>query len=225
MSDLVHPAFHVLMKFALLAIILMLISLRIHAQSNSVKVHFQYGSKPKREFRESESKWFGGIHGGHVTIEMNGYLSGFIPSGDFHVIGRRKSLHSMFTYQSAESWALDTSGEQYLTIEMALGENEFRKLDSLRQAWILHPPFDYAFLGMRYAAATYELLSKTGVVKRKARLTNVLAHFYPKPLRKKLLKRTLKELQWSFEFQPGRTTRKWESDGRVWKKRRFVQFA
>jgi hypothetical protein len=33
-------------------------------------VHFLYGSKPSREARDIEKKWFGGKLGGHVGIEI-----------------------------------------------------------------------------------------------------------------------------------------------------------
>jgi hypothetical protein len=43
-----------------------------HAQpvQDVVVVHFLYGSKPSREARDIEKKWFGGKLGGHVGIEI-----------------------------------------------------------------------------------------------------------------------------------------------------------
>jgi hypothetical protein len=35
-----------------------------------VKVHFVYGSKPKSAFKKIEAKQFGGIHGGHVYLNL-----------------------------------------------------------------------------------------------------------------------------------------------------------
>lgn len=72
-------------------------ALRSVSQQHFIKVHFKYGSKPKHEFRDTESKWFGGIHGGHVVIEMKNYVSGIVPGSDFHVFGRKKNPASIFT--------------------------------------------------------------------------------------------------------------------------------
>ncbi|MDJ1468511.1 hypothetical protein QNI19_10730 [Cytophagaceae bacterium DM2B3-1] len=57
-----------------------------------IKVHFLYGSKPKKEFKFLEKKWFGGMHGGHVSIETDSVVTGFGPKGKFHVFGNRKKL-------------------------------------------------------------------------------------------------------------------------------------
>ena len=56
-----------------------------------IKVHFLYGSKPKKEYKKTESKWFGGIHGGHVEIEINDTVYGFGPYKKFHYIAHKKS--------------------------------------------------------------------------------------------------------------------------------------
>jgi hypothetical protein len=55
----------------LLSILLIcLFGLSIQAQDSVyLKVHFLYGSKPKKRYQDSEPKWFGGILGGHVGIE------------------------------------------------------------------------------------------------------------------------------------------------------------
>lgn len=64
-----------------------------------IKVHFLYGSKPKKEFRFLEEKWFGGMHGGHVSIETDHEVTGFGPQGKFHIFGNKKKFHSHFSSQ------------------------------------------------------------------------------------------------------------------------------
>ncbi len=65
--------------------------------------------------------------------------------------------------------------------------------------------------GMRCAAATYEILGQLDIVKDKSRFGNIVSHFYPKPLRKKMF-RIARQRGYKVTSQPGRTTRKWERD-------------
>lgn len=63
-----------------------------------LKVHFLYGSKPKRAFKETEPKWFGGILGGHVGIESDSNeILNFIPYGQFHWFAKKTNKHSRYT--------------------------------------------------------------------------------------------------------------------------------
>ena len=56
----------------IVALLFNLLNSALSAQSDSViiRVHFLHGSKPKREFRHEEDRWFGGILGGHAGIEI-----------------------------------------------------------------------------------------------------------------------------------------------------------
>ncbi|MEI9955698.1 MAG: hypothetical protein WDM90_05170 [Ferruginibacter sp.] len=49
-------------------------------------------------------------------------------------------------------------------------------------------PYDYAVFGMRCAAATYDMLEKTGVVKKRSRMGKWVTFFYPQLLRRRLFK-------------------------------------
>ncbi|WP_338814872.1 hypothetical protein V9L05_06675 [Bernardetia sp. Wsw4-3y2] len=51
-----------------------------------LKVHFLYGSKPLKSDKNTEQKWFGGILGGHVGIEVEeDKVLNFLPSREsFH---------------------------------------------------------------------------------------------------------------------------------------------
>jgi hypothetical protein len=40
------------------------------AVKDSVSLFFIYGSSPAKGFEKTERKWFGGIHGGHVAMEI-----------------------------------------------------------------------------------------------------------------------------------------------------------
>lgn len=68
--------------------------------SSSVKVYFLYGSKPARDSRNTESKYFGGIHGGHVSIGIDSSVVGFGPYNGFHIFAHRKNLKAIFSSES-----------------------------------------------------------------------------------------------------------------------------
>lgn len=68
--------------------------------STFIKVHFLYGSTPKKEFRPAEKTWFGGKLGGHVGVEADsGRIINFVPSGEFHKFPK-KDFHSSFVLHS-----------------------------------------------------------------------------------------------------------------------------
>ncbi len=57
-----------------------------------LKVHFLYGSRPLKEYQDTEKKWFGGILGGHVGIEGDSNrIINFLPSGSFHVFKKESN--------------------------------------------------------------------------------------------------------------------------------------
>jgi hypothetical protein len=64
---------------------------------------------------------------------------------------------------------------------------------------------------MRCAAASYDVLSKIGLFEEYTTTKNVAAHFYPKLLRKKILKWAGNN-NYTIISNEGRSSRKWESD-------------
>ncbi len=75
-----------------LILLLNFISFVSFAQSDTlfIKVNFLYGSKPLKEFKNSETKHFGGIHGGHVSLELDNLDYSFGTSGTFHIFAHKK---------------------------------------------------------------------------------------------------------------------------------------
>ena len=67
------------------------------------------------------------------------------------------------------------------------------------------------FSVLRCAAASYDVLSKIGLFKPYSNDKNVITHFYPKLLRKKILKWADRN-NYTIISNEGRPSRKWESD-------------
>jgi hypothetical protein len=177
-------------------------------------VHFLYGSKPSREFRDEEEKWFGGKLGGHVGIELNpGQVADFIPSGDFHIFGKKSPKHGRFVLRSADSfWSMfgaDKDSARTLTIVIPLNLKSRLQLDSVVAEYLHTSPYDYAFFGMRCAAAAYDLLGKSGLLEERTIHGTCWRYFYPRKLRRKLLK-VAEEQGWRIVRSEGTHRRIWD---------------
>lgn len=201
------------MRFFCTIILLCLFSLA-EAQTDtsySVKVHFLYGSKPLRKYKGIEHKYFGGIHGGHVSIEVDGVDYGFSPKGKFHIIAHKNSRHSTFHGDPGDSTKAHVKGYKVATIIVPLSAAQYRQISQIHSTYCTAPPYDYAFIGMRCAAASQDVLAQIGIVKKRKKAKNVFTTFYPKKLRKRMF-RLAEKNHYTVVRQEGRPTRKWERD-------------
>ncbi len=199
-------------KQFLLNCVLLFAFVQTNAQtSDTIKVHFLYGSKPAKGHKNHESKWFGGIHGGHVTIEIDKRAYGFGPVGRFHIVGHRKACHSSFSSASTANWEKDTSGMNYTSFVIPVDSITKQNMLATLKAYMEKTPYDYAFIGMRCAAATGDVLGQHGIIKKRSRKGNTYKFFYPRKLRKHLFKLSENE-DWIIERNRGKSSRKWEKD-------------
>lgn len=196
--------------------LLTFLSTHLFAQ-DTLRIHFYYGSKPGKLFKQQESKNFGGKHGGHVSIESHDGVYGFGPQGKFHIVARRKAKnrHSYFQYETMEQFQSDSAGKQYLTIFIPVSAQQKNCVDSLHQCYRQNVPYDYAFIGMRCTAATSEILSQIGLLKKRGK-GGQIRYFYPRKLRNKLV-RMAPANGWPMVYREGNVRRKWEPDlKRTW---------
>ncbi len=192
-------------KIAVCVILLFYLS-SVHAQ-DTIKVLFSYGSKPNAR---GESRWFGGIHGGHVSISYKRQYASFVPDGEVHIFPKKKQA-SAFVIERDGQFLFDTTDSRYLIICIPADSQTIARKDSILQNRLYKPGYDYALFGMRCASAAYEVLSASGLYPRYAIKRQAFKYFYPKLLRKKLLKQARKN-KWKTIYRPGRKTRKWERD-------------
>ena len=184
--------------------------------STAIKVLFLYGSKPKKEFKDVEYEWFGGILGGHVGIQLDSNtVIDFVPSGPFHKIAHKTDFSSDFVTHDPDNFftlfGSPTDSVKQLIVTIPISGQQKAKLDSLAANYLENTPYDYAFLGMRCGAAAYDILSQIGIVKDYGYHRTFLKIFYPKKLRKRLLKKAAKH-KWHLYSQEGGKRRKWERD-------------
>lgn len=180
----------------------------LFAQSDTILIHFLYGSRPAKGYRDTEKKYFGGIKGGHVNIEAKGHVLDFM-KGNCPLFPNKKKPSGGFRLRNSVYW--DTAGSKWATIVVPVSPAQMKMIDSLFHTYSQSTPYDYAIFGMRCAAASYDVLSKAGLFKELPEKKDIGKYFYPKLLRKKLFKWAEKN-GYTILKHAGRGSRKWEND-------------
>jgi hypothetical protein len=187
-----------------------------HSQDSAcIKVQFIYGSKPLKKYKDTEKKWFGGIHGGHVGIEGDsGSVYSFEKTGKNKVFNGQPDNCAYRSVSAEEFWSVMKTKEDSLksaTIIIPISQLQKQKLDSITSVYIQQVPYCYAVFGMRCGSSTYEILAEMGILPRYSRFKTSMKIFYPRRLRKRLLDRAEKN-NWTVIRREGTPKRKWEKD-------------
>lgn len=191
-------------------------SLAYSQETNYLKVHFLYGSKPLKKYKDTEPKWFGGILGGHVGIEGDsGRIVNFLPSGKFHWFAKKRNRHSRYAVHTASGFYSILGGNpdqvKKAIVYIPLTNRQKEKFDSITNTYLKHTPYDYALFGMRCGAATYDILGQLDILTNYSYRKTYKKIFYPKKLRKRLFKKAT-ENSWQVVRENGSKKRKWEKD-------------
>lgn len=200
-----------------LVFLCLLIAKESFSQDTSyLEVHFLYGSKPKKEFKASEEKWFGGILGGHVGVALDStQILNFVPSGKLHIFAKKADPHSSFVLHSYQDFYSifggPTDSMKRTIVYIPITKQQKLAFDSLSKAYQDSTPYDYAFFGMRCGAAGYDVLSQLQILPDYSYTRTYWTIFYPKKLRKRLLAQATKN-GWKVAKQEGTKRRKWERD-------------
>lgn len=199
-------------RFIIFLFAILFISLG-HAQNGkSIKVFFLYGSRPAHPNVKHEKRYFGGIHGGHVSFGIDSVVVGFTLNNYFHIFPHKKRSEGIYQSESIRKFVADSVGSKYTTFVVPISDSQYVKLKRIFHEYLfVKSPYDYAFLGMRCASASYEVMGMIGLFKLKSRMCNVLSNFYPKKVRKKMFK-LAKANNYKIIKQQGRSSRKWERD-------------
>jgi len=173
-----------------------------------IRLNFLYGSKPAKEYKGIEPKKFGGIKGGHVNIAAGDKVLDFMP-GNNPLFPKDKKPSGGFRLNNSIYW--DTTNTKWTTVFIPVSADQFSELQLLFDSLSKQTPYDYAIFGMRCAAASYDVLSMIGLFPEFSNSKNIATHFYPKLLRKKVLKWAAENNFIVIEHE-GKSSRKWESD-------------
>ncbi len=160
-----------------------------------LKVHFLYGSRPLKAYQDTETKWFGGVLGGHVGIEGDSNkIINFLPSGSFHVFKKESDRHSTYAVHNENSFYAILGGDpdsvKKAIIYIPVTTQQKQQFDSIAAAYLAQTPYDYALFGMRCGAASYEILGQLAIVKSYPRKKTAKKIFYPRKLRKKITQKS-----------------------------------
>jgi hypothetical protein len=210
-----------LLNFVLLKRILFiaacLLSITVFAEDTCyIKVHFLYGSKPMKEYKQSQRKWFGGVLGGHVGIEGDtNKILNFSPSGKFHVFNEKKNKHSHYSIHNPNDFyrilSHNDDSMKKAIVHIPVTRKQKQLFDSLSNIYLKQTPYDYALFGMRCGAASYEILAQLNILPAYSYTKTYTKIFYPKKLRLRLLKKAEQE-GWTIEKHNGTNQRRWEQD-------------
>lgn len=181
------------------------------SQQKYITVHFLYGSKPARGYKAAEHKYFGGIHGGHVYMQIDSTMFSFTPKYGWHVFAKHHKIKGGYILENAVSWAKDTSDDKYTSIRIPLSDSQYKSLTTIEKCYLDTSPYDYAFFGMRCASACADVLSQLGIIKQRSNFGLIRKNFYPQRLRRKLL-RYAKRNDLEVIRREGRQSRKWERE-------------
>jgi hypothetical protein len=201
----------------ILIVSILLFSTLVRAQDSVIlKVHFLYGSKPVKQHRATEGKWFGGMKGGHVGLEVNSdEIFSFVPVGKFHVFASKTDFHSRFTLHSVNEFYGLFGGYpdsmKKAVVHIPISKEQKRLLDSIADQYKRRTPYDYALIGIRCAGAADDILAQLGILPQSSRSGIVVRSFYPKLIRRRLIRLAMRN-EWQIVNSSGSTKRKWERD-------------
>jgi hypothetical protein len=181
------------------------------SQQKYITIHFLYGSKPARGYKATEPKLFGGIHGGHVSMQVDSSIFSFVPKYGWHIIARHHKIEGGYLEENATAWATDTADKKYTSIRIPVSDSQFKVLTTIEKCYLDTSPYDYAFFGMRCASACADVLSQLEIVKKRSNFGLIRKNFYPKRLRRKLLRYAEKN-KLEVVRKEGNKSRKWERD-------------
>ena len=219
----------------LLIFIPVLFITRLSAQ-DSIRVLCLYGSVPAKGWKGVEPQFNKGLftrlinlRGGHVGVEAGtDTVLSFHPvhyNGPFHAghffnhcrrpnsVFRAVTVNRMWYMLPHRYPDLDSLRRVVFVIPVTSGQR--RVIDSLALAYLARTPYDYAFLGMRCASASYQILVYAGVATEYRR---GLWHriFSTRKFRYALYKEYLRRRSegWRMYAWKGSVSREWDKDKR-----------
>jgi hypothetical protein len=151
-------------------------------------------------------KELGGLFGGHVVMEINGFCYGFFyrDRKRIHVLSKRP-FNCEFQKQTLAEWEDIVRDKKETKIRIPLSEMELNQLEEFYQKALQNPPYDYTMLGQRCASSVYCLLKDLKLISGGHHYWNA---FYPGALRRHLL-REAKKQHWEVRQKPGAKDRLW----------------
>jgi hypothetical protein len=200
--------------------ILGLISIRVKSQLLSYKIpkkedivdstiiHFTHGST-SRENCIYQKKRLGGYLGGHIEIEVNNKVYGFLFDSLPISFISQTTFNSKFEFREKSDWLNYSQYDKITSIVIPITMNQKTDLLNILNSYLKKEPYDYAFIGQRCASATAETLSDAKILNEFSNKEAIIAFFYPRTLRFTLLQ-FAKKNNLKIYSKPGINCHNWE---------------
>lgn len=154
----------------------------------------------------------GAMFGGHVVMQVGDYMYSFaFNRWEFHLVPGKKKSIGAFDKEPATAWLWAHKDCKVTYIDIPVTPEQYHYLENTYASYLEKCPYDYAFFGMRCAASCYKLLADAGVIHKAGYSKSIRRAFYPRPLRRKLVRWSHKH-PYKVNIQQGSNTRRWEKD-------------
>jgi hypothetical protein len=155
--------------------------------NNIIVVHFIHGSIPKEDC-SYQKKRLGGYLGGHIEIEVNNFVYGFLYDTLPMNYIPKSTFNSKFEKRGFEVWNELIANDKITSIEIPTDKKQTKELEILLNKYWNKAPYDYSFLGQRCASSTAKILSDIGIINKFSNQESIIAFYYPKLLRRTMIK-------------------------------------
>ena len=175
---------------------------------DSTIIHFIHGAIPEKGCIYKKKR-LGGYLGGHIEIEVNNEVFGFLYDSLPINYVSKNSFNSNFEIREKKQWDFFTKNDKITSIHIPISQRQKEHLYRLLKQYVKREPYDYAIFGQRCTSSTAEILSDVGILNKFSNLESIIAFFYPRTLRYTLLQ-FAKKNKLKIELQKGIECHKWE---------------
>lgn len=176
---------------------------------DSIIIHFIHGSIPEPDCIHSKKR-LGGYLGGHIEIQLDDKVYGFLyDSLPINYIPK-KNFNSKYEINDFAVWSDKTKYDMITSVYIPVDDTEKKSLKLQLEKYLHTEPYDYAFWGQRCTSSTAEVLSDVGILNTFSNFESIIAFFYPRTFRNTMID-FAKKNDLKINVQKGIDCHKWES--------------
>lgn len=150
---------------------------------SEIIIHFTHGSVPKKDCVDQHSS-LGGLWGGHVAIEIDGYIYGFGREKNPVHIFPSKTFNAVFMKESHSFWKQHSENDKLTSISLPITDEQKENLKNQCVRFCNNTPYDYATFGKRCTYSVYALLTDNKIFKPQSEFQIQVVAVYPALFRK-----------------------------------------
>lgn len=149
---------------------------------DTLRIHFVHGSIKNDDCIYKKER-LGGYLGGHVEIEIDDCVYGFINDSLPINFVPKKNYNSKFEKRTIDNWLEFTKYDKKSTFLIPIDRNQKISLRKILNNYEVACPKDYAFFGHRCTSLTAIILSNSNVFTKFSDFESIVTFFYPRNLR------------------------------------------